>query len=148
MQKEKKKIVNKGASLSLFISIWLGIIITGFLLGYNAQVERYTQLYNDPIGGMYTLLYEAFTNPRFLVFVSVTAVVTGGLTSILTGNSFAMLFILPMAIIFGMINIFILPTDIILMGGFDIPVEIQTIYSLILGSVTILTIVSFTAGRQ
>lgn len=142
----RNKPYSKGATLSLYISLWLGIILVGYLLGYDLYAQRFKKLLDNPISGTFDLLTNAFSDWRFLVLVFGTTLAAGGFASYLTGGGFSLLYIIPMAMILTFMEIFIIPTDIILKS--TIPDEIKIIYSAFIGGLTILTIIAFTGGRQ
>jgi hypothetical protein len=96
-------------------------------------------------------LRNAFSSPATAALVGIMIGGTVGLpllANFLTGGGFSLLFAIPMVFIFSIVNIFVLPTMAIINGTLGLPPEFQFIYVLFLSSLTTVTIISFTTGRQ
>lgn len=135
----------KSASLALYFSIWMGLIVVGTLLGYNMMASSIETLLMDPITGTYNLIVTAFTNPSF-VLLATGLTVASLLTSTILGANFSILYIIPMALVITLLNLFMLPTKLLLDA--NIPAPISAIYVVFIGALTILTILQFTSGRN
>lgn len=139
--------LKKGATISLFLSIWAGLIVVGFLTGTNMIAENIIELSTHPANALYNMFVRAFTNPLFIGLMVGTSVLAGGFAVFSGGNNFSVLYILPMAIILTLLNIFLLPTGVLTSETVSAPSEIQVLYTLFIGLLTVATVVSFTSGR-
>ncbi len=151
----------KGATMTFLVSIWIGIIIAAVLIGGDPgspQASITDRWYNqilpilqDPIGQFPTLLKNAFSSPSSAALVGIMIGGTVGLpllANFLTGGGFSLLFAIPMVFIFAVINLFVLPTMDVINGSLGLPTEFQFMYTIFLSVLTIVTIISFTTGRQ
>ena len=141
------------ASLTFYVAIWTALIVVGVLMFPNDNSitnswNVINAIYSDPITAIPGLVSNMFTGTNGLLFLSIMLGVTlvGGITNIFSGGGFTLLFAIPMAIIFGMISIYILPTQQILSS--PLPQEVKMIYIAILGGLTILTAITFMGGRS
>ena len=139
--------LKKGATISLFLSIWAGLIVVGFLTGTNMLAENIVELAEHPGDALYDMFKDAFTNPLFIGLMVGTSILSGGFALFSGGNNFSVLYILPMAIIFTLLNIFLLPTGVLTSETISAPNEIQVLYTLFIGLLTVATVVSFVSGR-
>jgi len=134
----------KASSLSLYISIWMGLIVVGNLLGMTMLTADVMALLNDPITGSINLIISALQSPVFIALSVGLAIV--GLVGLSTGGGFSVLYIIPLAIISFFLNLFILPTQLLMDA--NIPQPISFIYIVFIGALSLLTIVQFTSGRN
>lgn len=87
-------------------------------------------------------LSSVFTNPALLIAIP-GSIITG----LILGGTFAMMFAIPFMIGMVLINIFLLPTQLVL-GTSGMPWEISLIIGGFLNILLILTIVSFVRGGE
>ena len=157
------KTMRKGATMTFLVSIWIGLIIAAVMLELGGSgdastaklSQRWTTeispILSDPIGQFPTLLKNAFSSPVSALLVSIMIGGTVGLpllANFLTGGGFSLLFAIPMVFIFALVNIFLLPTMDVINGSLGLPVEFQFLYTIFISTLTIVTILSFTTGRQ
>lgn len=133
-------------SLTLYLSIWTGFILVGFLLGLNPIQANIAQLYQDPVQGMYDIVKNGFENELFLVLILGSTLIAGGLTSVITGGGFSIMYVIPLGIVIGVLELFILPSQVLISA--DVIPEVQIVYVVFVGVLTVLTIASFTTGRN
>ena len=152
--REDTKIALKriGASLTLYLSIWLGLIIMGIALYPEHWMDVWNNLqiiFSNPITGIVTVIKNAFQNGsmQWLLGIFIGTIVVGGIASVFTGGGFNSLFTIPLILGFSIVIMFMLPTSIILTQT-DFPFMGKVIVTLILGGLTLITIISFTSGRN
>jgi hypothetical protein len=147
-----KMIYRKAASLTLLLSIWAGIIGVGVLAypsGYKSTWDQIQTVYSNPVGAIPVIIKNAFSAGNLgmfgglLVAGAVSAVI---FTTSVLGGGFSQLFAIPLLIIFAVVNMFVLPTTQILSES-GAPYAVQVIYTLFIGTLTILTALTFTSGR-
>ena len=139
------------ATLTYLVSIWTGIIIVGLMLfpqHYQETYDSIEAIYQRPIEGSLELIRNAFTGPAsgFLLGLLTTGGVVIFLSQYLSGGGFNLLFALPLLIVFAVVQLFVLPTATVLNS--DMPLYIKYFYTLIIGGLTILTVITFTSGRN
>jgi hypothetical protein len=168
---EKKRFMgNKGASLTLFISIWTGLIIAGILLYpekymgpgsiSDAVVTAYTQSQQGNfLGAIMTIIQNGFTSPNAALILGLMLVggfFAGGLMSVATGGGFSLLFAIPTLLIVAVLGFYVLPITQIMAdtscaatsSAVPTPCPVQLIFILIFGGLTLLTVWTFIAGRN
>lgn len=144
-----KIIYRKAASLTLLVSIWVGIAIAGFLSypdRFQDTSNTISVISSDPIGTIPVIITSAFSPATLLMF---GAIFVGGfiLSNTIVGGGFPTLFSIPLLIIFVMLQIFVLPTGAILFDE-GTPAAVQLIYTAFMVALTILTAITFTSGRN
>lgn len=140
------------ASVTLYFSIMLGLILSGIFIYPSQYSQVWTNLntiLENPIIGGVNLMKEAFTGEGSLYLLGL--LVLGGIASFkistqLFGGGFALLFAIPLMIVYALMNIFLLPTSIILNS--PLPNELKIFYTALIGGLTILTMITFTTGRN
>jgi len=155
----------KGASLALYLSIWLGLILVGIFIGgaaYTSHLEEIHGVTLDPVDVALNLIKESFANPRFWIFTGVTTLVMAGLILASGGSGFAVLYIFPLIMVFGLLSQFALPQSLItgeqyayanltleqgLPESSPTLVVLQYAITIFFGILTVLTLFTFTSGR-
>jgi hypothetical protein len=147
------------ATLTYYVAIFTGLIIAGIFVFPEKYMDTWYTLvgnetdvgiYANPVIGATNIIQNAFTGPGGLYLLGLLIVGGAGslfLANQLLGGGFALLFAIPLMIIFGFMQIFLLPTTIILNES-SLPFEFKVIYTLLIGGLTILTLVTFTSGRS
>lgn len=153
----------KGATMTFLVSIWIGIIIASWFAassypgdqGFNRMKNNWDKnifpVLTDPISQLPNLLKNAFASPSSIFLISI---LVGGsiglplLANYLLGGGFTLLFAVPLVFIFAIVNLFVLPTTDIIYNSWGLPAEIQFLYIIFITSLTFVTLVSFTTGRQ
>jgi hypothetical protein len=142
------------ATLTLYASIWAGLLIMGVLLvpsHYMGIWENMEYIRTDPIWGSLDLMVNAFTSETTVQIFG--AVLLGGGVIIATANylgggGFSLLFVIPFVIVFAFVVTFGLPTVTVLSTTSGLPLEFQVVYTILIGFLTVLTIFTFMAGRS
>ena len=141
----------KSATMTYLVSVYIGMIIAGVFMYPTHFTDTYSQLetlYANPIGTILDMVLTAFNGPmRDLILLMLGISALGSVTTLLTGGGFSALFAIPLLLIVSVVNLFVLPTTVI-MNDLSMPSEIKFVYSLILSGLLLVTIYSFTAGRQ
>lgn len=159
--------LSKGVSLALYISIWFGLIIVAITLRgatFLDQMQEVKSLSENPVEATQNIISRAFSDPTFLTMILGGTVLAGFFISILTGNNFIVIYVVPIVLIFGLLNMFSIPTQTVtgeVLGNETIEIlsgdpirdsgeirTIQAIFSLFLALLTVLTIFSFISGRN
>lgn len=140
------------ASLNLYVSIWVSFIVIGALIypsAWNDRIDLFNDIVQNPITFVTSMMQEAFTGESAgLVLSLMTAIVAAGIVSLFTfgASGFSVLFAIPLMLIFVVMQMFALPTASVMNA--DLPTQILLIYHSFIGMLTILTAISFTAGRS
>jgi uncharacterized membrane protein len=123
-----------------------GVRYDSFKTAYNSTLGAMT---TDPISGVTNIIKTAFTGGlgSFFLIIMAGSAATAFISSYLTGGGFSLLFAIPLIIIMGVVTMFALPTTEILREG-NLPEQIQIIYTVFIGGLTVLTVISFMSGRQ
>lgn len=143
------------ASMTLFISIWTGLIVAGVMMApsipgapnqYQSYWDNLVLIYQDPITAIPQIVLNAFKSP-LAIFLMVGLLASGAVavTNVLSGGGFSLLFVIPLLIVMAMITIYAMPTTMIMNS--DLPSQFKIIYIAIMGGLTLLTAISFMAGR-
>jgi len=157
---------SNGASLTLFVSIWLGILVVSMFMDgsefLNQATDALTLISENPIMGIVDLIYKAFTNTFFGNTLLGGMLVAGGMAyGAVSGNSFFVFFAVPLFLILQLTSIFTLPTASFTSDSLDVGVTadigtgpadsgwqmIKTVYAMFMGALVLLTILSFVSGR-
>lgn len=157
---------SKSASLTLFVSIWLGILVVSMFMDgsefLNQATDALALISENPVMGVVDLIFKAFTNTFFGSALFGGAFVAGSIViGALTGNSFFVFFAVPLFLILQLTSIFTLPTASFSSDSLDVgatadigtgPTDsgwqmIKTVYSMFMGALVLLTIMSFVSGR-
>lgn len=140
------------ASMTLYVSIWVSFIVVGALIfpsTWNDRIGLFNNMVQNPINFVTALLQEGFTGDSAgLILSLLTSVTAAVIVSVFAfgGGGFSILFAIPLMIIFVVMQIFALPTASVMNA--DLPTQILLIYHSFIGMLTILTALSFTAGRN
>lgn len=154
---------SRGASIALYMSIWLGIIVVGVLLGGTtliSHIQDITDIGMNPISGILSLITNSFSDARFLAIAAIILAFSGFL-GVLTGNNFAVIYAVPFVMIMGLTNLFIIPTSLVTgeqFGNETISIitdtssptlqTMQILFMIFLGILTVLTVYTFVTGRN
>jgi hypothetical protein len=139
------------ASMTYLVSIYMALIIVGNLLfpaNWVGISAAFISLYNNPVEALTNLLINAFTNGQLLTFVA-TVLGTAAVATvavILGGGGAAILFAIPAILVLTIVNLFALPTQIIFSSA--MPTEIKFIVMMVLGALNLVTIWTYTSGRN
>jgi hypothetical protein len=147
------------SSLTYYVAIFTGLIIAGIFIFPDKYMTTWTTLvgnetdvgiYANPVIGATNIIKDAFTGPGGLYLLGL--LIVGGAGSLfvanqLLGGGFALLFAIPLMIVFSFMQIFLLPTTIIL-NETTLPFQFKVVYIMLIGGLTILTLVTFTSGRS
>ncbi len=139
-------------SLTNLVSIWLGIILVGTLIfpqHWKDKADLLSKLSESPTNAMTEIVSNVFKGAGIYVaslFVGtiVGAALTGQLTNFFVGQNYSILFLIPALFAFAVLSYFVIPTNQIF--NYDLPWEIKFIYSAFMGTLVMLTIVSFIRG--
>jgi len=141
----------KGATLTYLISIYMGLIMVGFLMFPDSYSDISTQMmimFENPVVGIPAMIINAFTGPN--AFYIATSLTLGGvaiaITTALFGGGFTLLFALPLMIVVAVLNFLALPTAQILSS--PLPDAAKWVWILFIGALNLVTALTFTAGRQ
>jgi hypothetical protein len=142
------------ASLTNLFSIWIGLIMVGSLMFPQHWTNQYKFLIlfaENP--GMATkyLLENVFTSSATILIGTIFAgtifgIATAGLSNFFLTQNYGVLFLIPALLIFTVFTYFLIPTNYIITT--DMPQEIKTIYSIFMGGLVFITVVTFVGGRS
>lgn len=142
------------ASLSLYMSIWFGIVLVGVLMypsHYQSSMDMIMNMATDPVDSFWLIMQTAFssiTGNWVLGALTLLAFGVGAYSSYqLGGGGFSILFAVPLLIIISVFTVFVLPITTV-MSQTDMPLVLQYTFFGFLGLMTIMTGIQFTAGRS
>lgn len=142
------------ASLTAYLSIWVGIILVGFLI-FNEQwldsMNVFAGIIQDPSGSILEYLSSAFDVKGIAFYIGsimFLGVVAATVTNVFSGGGMSLLFVIPALLIFTIITLMFIPLNAYVVAISNMPFELKMIYSLFMGLLTFLTFVSFTGGRS
>jgi hypothetical protein len=137
--------------LQTYVFFLFGISIALFFLGYQPLIFTMLQCGSDATtcspttNFAYTALNELITsivtNPLVLGIAGI-----GVISGVLLGGTFAVVYIIPILMIFVLSNFLLLPTDFLLTSG--LPWEINMIILGFMNLMLLMTIISFARGGE
>lgn len=140
------------ASVTLYFSIMIGLILSGlffFPQEYSQTWSLLSDFLENPLVGGIRIFENAFRGSGsiyLLGLITLGTIASIRLASQVFGGGFSLLFAIPLVIIYSLMNIFLLPTSIILNS--PLPYELKVFYTMLIGGLTLLTMVTFTSGRN
>lgn len=141
-------------SLTSYLSIWVGIIVVGFLLAPNTwqkTIENLSEYLANPTTSFIDFLKYAFNREGLLLYIG--GIMFFGMagaivTNFISGGGVSLLFLIPALLIFAVITLLLNPLSIYMTTVQDVPMQVRLIYVLFMGVLTFLTMISFTGGRS
>lgn len=137
--------------LTTYVMLLFGISIALFFLGYKPLMFTMLQCdttaptcdpnVNYGYNALNNILTSIVTNPLVLGLAGI-----GIVSGILLGGTFAVVYVIPILILFAITNFVLLPTDFLLNSV--LPWEIKAIILGFLNLMLLLTIVSFVRGGE
>lgn len=137
-------------SITTYASIWAAFILMGVFIypeTYTDSLDALMLVAEDPVYGTAKVFADAFSSGLTTSVLAIIGIGTlaGIVSSYAITGGFNILFIIPMLIFFAVLNIFLLPTATILDA--QLPYFVKITYIVFLSLLTIMTGITFTAGR-
>lgn len=155
-----------GASTTLYVCIWLGLLVVSFLMDGSEYLTASSgvlqQFSVSPVQGVVALIGSAFSSNYFGMTILSGIFIVGSIavTSLTGGNSFFVFFAIPLLMIMQLLTIFQPMTDSTVSDtGSDVlsyisvgssppsVLVIRAIFNMFLGALSLLTVYSFISGR-